>query len=84
MMSNPDSIWRPYTQHKTMGALIDISRGDGPYLYTKDGRQILDLISSWWVNIHGHCHPVDHIVEFVVCMAFYLGPLYLMAVVLLD
>lgn len=23
-----------------------------------DGRQILDCISSWWVTIHGHSHPV--------------------------
>ena len=24
-----------------------------------DGKEYVDLISSWWVNIHGHCH--DHI-----------------------
>jgi adenosylmethionine-8-amino-7-oxononanoate aminotransferase len=22
-----------------------------------DGRQIIDCISSWWVNVHGHSHP---------------------------
>jgi adenosylmethionine-8-amino-7-oxononanoate aminotransferase len=27
------------------------------YLSTEDGRRILDGISSWWVNIHGHSHP---------------------------
>ena len=27
------------------------------YLYTEDGRRLLDGISSWWVNIHGHAHP---------------------------
>lgn len=27
------------------------------YLYTEDGRRLLDGISSWWVNIHGHSHP---------------------------
>jgi adenosylmethionine---8-amino-7-oxononanoate aminotransferase len=26
-------------------------------LYTDDGRRLLDGISSWWVNIHGHAHP---------------------------
>ncbi len=25
-------------------------------IYTKDGRQILDAVSSWWVNIHGHAN----------------------------
>ncbi|MGH9962381.1 MAG: adenosylmethionine--8-amino-7-oxononanoate transaminase, partial [Pyrinomonadaceae bacterium] len=29
----------------------------GVYLYTADRRKILDGISSWWVNIHGHSHP---------------------------
>lgn len=27
-------------------------------LELEDGRQILDAISSWWVTIHGHSHPV--------------------------
>ena len=27
------------------------------YLYTEDGRRLLDGTSSWWVNIHGHSHP---------------------------
>ena len=26
-------------------------------LELEDGRQIVDCISSWWVNIHGHSHP---------------------------
>jgi adenosylmethionine-8-amino-7-oxononanoate aminotransferase len=36
---------------------IAVVRGEGVYLYTEDGRRILDGISSWWVNIHGHSHP---------------------------
>ena len=27
------------------------------YLYTTDGRKLIDAISSWWVNLHGHSHP---------------------------
>ena len=34
-----------------------LSRGEGVYLYTEDGRRLLDGMSSWWVNIHGHSHP---------------------------
>ena len=40
-----------------MTDLVPIVSGKGPYLYTEDGREILDLVSSWWVNIHGHAHP---------------------------
>jgi adenosylmethionine-8-amino-7-oxononanoate aminotransferase len=50
-------LWHPYTQMRTAPAPLPIVRGEGVYLYTEDGRKILDGISSWWVNIHGHAHP---------------------------
>lgn len=50
-------VWHPYTQAKTASLPIHIVRGEGPYLYTHDGRRIIDAISSWWVNLHGHAHP---------------------------
>jgi len=51
------SLWHPYTQMMTAPPPLPIVRGEGAYLYTEDGRRILDGISSWWVNIHGHSHP---------------------------
>lgn len=50
-------VWHPYTQMLTAPEPLAIVRGEGVYLYTEDGRKILDGISSWWVNIHGHSHP---------------------------
>src|SRR5690242_3344459 len=50
-------LWHPYTQMLTAPAPIPITRAEGVWLYTEDGRRILDGISSWWVNIHGHSHP---------------------------
>src|SRR5512144_2388218 len=50
-------IWHPFTQHATSGPMIEIVRGEGAWLYAGDGRRILDAISSWWVNTHGHGHP---------------------------
>jgi adenosylmethionine-8-amino-7-oxononanoate aminotransferase len=50
-------LWHPYTQMLTRPAPIPIVRGEGVYLYTEDGRRLLDGTSSWWVNIHGHSHP---------------------------
>jgi adenosylmethionine-8-amino-7-oxononanoate aminotransferase len=50
-------IWHPYTQMKVAPAPLPIVRGEGVYLFTEDGRRLLDGISSWWVNIHGHSHP---------------------------
>jgi adenosylmethionine-8-amino-7-oxononanoate aminotransferase len=50
-------LWHPYTQMHTAPPPLPIVRAKGVYLYTEDGREILDGISSWWVNIHGHSHP---------------------------
>lgn len=49
-------IWRPYTQQALDPVSIPVERAEGVYLYTKDGRRLIDGISSWWVNIHGHAH----------------------------
>jgi adenosylmethionine-8-amino-7-oxononanoate aminotransferase len=50
-------IWHPYTQEHLAPESLLIEKASGSYLYTKDGRKIFDAISSWWVNLHGHCHP---------------------------
>ncbi len=50
-------IWHPFTQTALDPAPINITRASGAYLYTDDGRRLIDAISSWWVNIHGHGHP---------------------------
>ncbi len=36
---------------------VAIVRGEGALLYDEDGREYIDAISSWWVNVHGHAHP---------------------------
>ena len=51
-------VWHPYTQMLTRPDPLPIVRGEGIYLYTEDGRTLVDGTSSWWVNIHGHSHPV--------------------------
>lgn len=50
-------VWHPFTQHATERDPIVIARARGASLFDGDGREILDLISSWWTNIHGHAHP---------------------------
>ncbi len=50
-------VWHPYTQMRGRPAPLPVTHASGVYLYTEDGRRVLDGISSWWVNIHGHSHP---------------------------
>jgi len=58
MPTNPLSIWHPFSQEALDPPPIQIERGEGVYLYTRDGRKLIDAISSWWVNLHGHAHPL--------------------------
>ncbi|MGI4851102.1 MAG: adenosylmethionine--8-amino-7-oxononanoate transaminase [Janthinobacterium lividum] len=50
-------IWHPFTQEKTADLPFVIQKGQGSWLYDEQGHKYLDLISSWWVNLHGHGHP---------------------------
>jgi adenosylmethionine---8-amino-7-oxononanoate aminotransferase len=58
MTAKPLSIWHPFTQEALDPQPVHIERGEGVYLYTRDGRKLIDAISSWWVNLHGHAHPL--------------------------
>lgn len=51
------NIWHPFGPLQGREPLL-IDRGEGAYLITPDGRRILDGISSWWVNLHGHGNEV--------------------------
>ncbi len=51
-------IWYPYAQMKTMAPPIKIASAKGVHLYTEDGHDLIDSISSWWSVIHGYNNPV--------------------------
>lgn len=48
-----ENIWHPFSP-LAGNKPIAIKKAKGIYLFTHDGRKIMDAISSWWVNIHGH------------------------------
>ena len=52
-------IWHPCSQMKDYEKLrpIIIDHGKGVYLYDKDGKEYIDIVSSWWCNLLGHCNP---------------------------
>jgi adenosylmethionine-8-amino-7-oxononanoate aminotransferase len=56
-MTDSIRIWHPFTQSALDPEPITIASAEGVHLRTADGRQLIDAISSWWVNIHGHAHP---------------------------
>jgi adenosylmethionine-8-amino-7-oxononanoate aminotransferase len=60
-------LWHPFTQEQTAPPPIAIREARGAVLTAEDGRQYLDLISSWWVTLHGHAHPA--IAAAIACQA---------------
>ncbi|MEB3219661.1 MAG: adenosylmethionine--8-amino-7-oxononanoate transaminase [Nostocales cyanobacterium 94392] len=51
------NIWYPFTQAKTSPPPLKVKSARGIWLELEDKRKIMDCISSWWVNLHGHSHP---------------------------
>ena len=50
-------VWHPFTQHGTEGDPIVLTGAKAASLFDAEGREILDLVSSWWTCTHGHAHP---------------------------
>jgi adenosylmethionine-8-amino-7-oxononanoate aminotransferase len=50
-------IWYPFTQHSLKSEHVEVSSAQGALLKLSNGKTVIDGISSWWVNNHGHCHP---------------------------
>jgi len=55
-----DVVWHPCTQMRDHELLpmIPIRTGKGVWLEDYGGHRYLDAISSWWVNLFGHSHPL--------------------------
>jgi adenosylmethionine---8-amino-7-oxononanoate aminotransferase len=47
-------VWHPFTQHALSGSPLTVDSAKGICLRLADGRQVIDGISSWWVNSIGH------------------------------
>lgn len=51
-------LWHPCTQmqdHEWL-PLLEVASAQGVWLHDYQGRRYLDAVSSWWVNIFGHCN----------------------------
>ena len=51
------NIWYPFTIIQDAPEPLKVKSGNGLFLELEDGRNLMDCISSWWVNLHGHAHP---------------------------
>ncbi len=51
-------VWHPFSSLENGASPLVIKSASGVYLHTEDDRRVIDAVSSWWVNLHGHAHPV--------------------------
>ena len=51
-------VWHPYTPLRNSRPYAEVVAAKGMYLHLADGTTLLDAVSSWWVNIHGHANEV--------------------------
>ena len=52
-----NTIWRPFTQMQQAQSLPLVEKARKAQLFLKDGKTVIDAVSSWWVITHGHCEP---------------------------
>ncbi|MCP5162658.1 MAG: adenosylmethionine--8-amino-7-oxononanoate transaminase [Hahellaceae bacterium] len=59
MQRDLSALWHPCTQMKDHERLpvIPIRTAKGVWLEDFDGNRYIDAVSSWWVNLFGHCNP---------------------------
>lgn len=65
-----DNIWYPFTNMKTASPPLKVLRAKGSTLYLEGDKELIDAISSWWVNLHGHAH--SHIAQAIARQALEL------------
>ncbi|MGB1776107.1 MAG: adenosylmethionine--8-amino-7-oxononanoate transaminase [Synechococcus sp.] len=56
--SRHPNLWPPFTSVATAAPSQRVISGEGSLLFREQGPPLIDAISSWWVTLHGHGHPV--------------------------
>ncbi|MDH2923844.1 adenosylmethionine-8-amino-7-oxononanoate aminotransferase [Nicoletella semolina] len=52
-----EHIWHPYSAIPSHQPIYAVERAEGVVIYLKNGKALIDGMSSWWAALHGYNHP---------------------------
>ena len=55
--TDKEHIWHPYSAIGSDLPIFHVDSAKGCKIKLKDGRELIDGMSSWWSTIHGYNHP---------------------------
>ena len=52
------TLWHPYSSLPSVVDNVCVESAQGAEIYLKNGKTLIDGMSSWWSTIHGYNHPI--------------------------
>jgi adenosylmethionine---8-amino-7-oxononanoate aminotransferase len=56
IQKDKEVVWHPFTSLKEKYPVLLVEKADKCTIHLENGKELIDAVSSWWTNIHGHAN----------------------------